>query len=567
MATLTARPPTVFARATKAPKAAATPNRRGGIILFTALAALYFAVGYVLMMRYNIFEGDAASRVANAGFALFSRDPHVSAIGFVWNPLPSLVEIPVLPFARWWPELRTHGLAGVVQSALFMAGAVLMVRRIALDRGLGTGWRCIVVVSFALQPMIIVHGASGMSEAAETFCVLWCARYLMRWSDQRRIGDMAWAGIALGVGYLARYEAILGAIGAAVFVGVLATRHAEADRRFATVLAHVAIILFPTALAASIWALTGWVINHELFAIVSSQYGNANTVASAIQRGAQLGGSATEWVTISARLLGMQPFVGIATAGAMAYALLTRNAASLVPVVLIGPVLAFAAWGQYSSTTFGLFRYFLLAVPLVVCITLAWWTPTDIPRPPWATETRAGRVAAVLMCVSIGVGFPVTIHAMLNDHMDRSPIQLGLNSLLHPKRFPSQEAWYRQLMVSDRLLADYFDRQRLPDGAVLMDSFDTWGVWLGSADPKQFLITSDYDFKAALNRPWNYRVSYLLVSNPSLTDADALNIRFPRLWDDGAGFSKLVYSSYGVSNDERFRIYQVTGPPTGPTTP
>ena len=37
------------------------------------------------------------------------------------------------------------------------------------------------------------------------------------------------------------------------------------------------IILFPTALAASIWALTGWVINHELFAIVSSQYGNANT--------------------------------------------------------------------------------------------------------------------------------------------------------------------------------------------------------------------------------------------------------------------------------------------------
>ena len=72
---------------------------------------------------------------------------------------------------------------------------------------------------------------------------------------------------------------------------------------------------------------------------------------------------------------------------------------------------------------------------------------------------------------------------MLNDHMDRSPIQLGLNSLLHPKRFPSQEAWYRQLMVSDRLLADYFDRQRLPDGApVLMDSFDTLGVF-GWAPP------------------------------------------------------------------------------------
>ena len=98
---------------------------------------MYFVVGYVLMMRYNMFEADATSRVANAGYVLMSRDPHLSAIGFVWNPLPSLVEIPVLLFARWWPELRTHGLAGVVQSALFMAGSALMVRRIALDRGVG----------------------------------------------------------------------------------------------------------------------------------------------------------------------------------------------------------------------------------------------------------------------------------------------------------------------------------------------------------------------------------------------------------------------------------------------
>ncbi|MDF2830576.1 MAG: hypothetical protein K0R01_3859, partial [Mycobacterium sp.] len=89
--------------------------------LFVGLSALYFTIGTVLVLRYNMFDPDATSRVANAGYVVFSRQPHLSAIGFVWNPLPSMVEIPVLQFSRWWPELKTHGLASVVQSALFMA--------------------------------------------------------------------------------------------------------------------------------------------------------------------------------------------------------------------------------------------------------------------------------------------------------------------------------------------------------------------------------------------------------------------------------------------------------------
>src|SRR5215218_9137008 len=104
------------------------PAKRWGIALFALLFVLYFAVGAVLILRYNMFDPDAPSRVANAGYALMSRQPHLSAIGFVWNPLPSLVEIPVLQLSRWIPELKTHGLAGVAQSALFMARRDLMLR-------------------------------------------------------------------------------------------------------------------------------------------------------------------------------------------------------------------------------------------------------------------------------------------------------------------------------------------------------------------------------------------------------------------------------------------------------
>lgn len=549
--------------------AAVTPQSSRGGLLFVALGVLYFTVGYVLIVRYNIFEGDSISRVANAGYVLMSRDPHLSAMGFVWNPLPSMVEIPILLADRWWPDLRTHAMAGAIQSSLFMAGAALMVRQIARDRGLAAGWRRLAVASFALQPMIIFYGGSGMSEAAETFCVLWCVRHLMQWSETRRIGDLAWAGIALGIGYLTRYEVVPAALGAAVFVAMLEARRADTGfrTRIASVMAHVTIVMFPITLAVIAWALSGWVINHELFATVSSQYGNADQVAAGIRRGDVVRDSPTVWVLISARMLGMQPFVGLATAVSLTYAIIARKPVVLVPLAVVGPVLAFAAWGQYSASTFAWFRFYLLAIPLVVSITLACWSPTDSPRHSWSTKTPVSRIAAVLICLSILVGFPVTVRAELNPLIDTSPRQLAFNSLLYPDRV-SPEGWYRQLLFHERWIANYLDRMRLPDGSVVMDTAYTFGVWVSSERPKQFVVDSDYDFKAALNRPWTLGIKYLLVTNPAFTDADAINLRYPSIWNDGAGFSQLVLSvTDGASDNDRYRLYRVTGPPITALTP
>ena len=211
----------------------------------------------------------------------------------------------------------------------------------------------------------------------------------------------------------------------------------------------------------------------------------------------------------------------------------------------------------------GGFWYFLLAIPLVICIALAWWTPTDAPCPPWAVETPASRTAAVLVCLSIVVGFPVTVRAAVNEHIGRNQqLQFAFNSWLNPERFAAQERRYQDVAINGRLTTDYLDSQRLPAGSVLMDTFNTWDVWLNSTNPKQFTITSDYDFKAALNRPWEYGIKYLVASNPFLSVEDALNLRYPTLWNDGAGFSKLVLTMMnGASDDDRFRIYEVTGPP------
>lgn len=543
--------------------APAQPRRAWAVSLFAALTALYFAVGAVLVLRFNMFDPDAPSRVANAGYVVMSRQPHLSAIGFVWNPLPSMVQIPILPLSRWWPELKTHGLAGVLQSALFMAGAAVMVRRIALDRAVGKAWRWLAVGCFALQPMIVIYGASGMSEAAEVFCLVWCVRHLLQWLRDQRVGDLAWAGIALGLGYLCRYETVPAACGAALLVAAVAFHSARRSERLNSAVLCVIIVLFPLASAFVVWALTGWVVSGELFATLSSQYGNDSQVSAAMERGGPLAEAASsDWVVIAARLLGTQPFVGLAVAIGIAHSVLRRTADALVPIAVLGPVLAFAVWGQYTSTTFGWFRFYLLAIPLVICVALAMSDPGQ-PRTdsPWRAGNASSRTGATLLCVSLTIGVPVTVAAMSDERIGNQQLQFGLRSLADPQRYPPSEQWYRRLMVNDRALAEYFDRKRLPDGSVLMDTFNTWGVWLASDRPRQFVITSDYDFTATLNRPWDFGVQYIVASNPAISNADALNLRYPTLWQDGAGLGTLVHSVYGATGDERFRIYRTTGRP------
>lgn len=47
--------------------------------------AVYLAVGYWLHVRHGFILGDALSRVSAAQSVLFSRDPHLAAIGFIFT--------------------------------------------------------------------------------------------------------------------------------------------------------------------------------------------------------------------------------------------------------------------------------------------------------------------------------------------------------------------------------------------------------------------------------------------------------------------------------------------------
>src|SRR5207237_6935909 len=102
----------------------------------------YLVVAFLLTYHAKSLQGDAFSRVASAYYVLFSREPHLAAIGFVWNPLPSFLELPILVLLR---PLHLALVAGSVLTVLASGANLVLMQRIVRQIGVD-GWLCFVLV-------------------------------------------------------------------------------------------------------------------------------------------------------------------------------------------------------------------------------------------------------------------------------------------------------------------------------------------------------------------------------------------------------------------------------------
>jgi 4-amino-4-deoxy-L-arabinose transferase-like glycosyltransferase len=250
------------------------------LVLLVCSFALFAAIGGVLTFHYGSIMGDAESRVADGWYVFFSRDPHLAAVGFVWNPLPSILVMPFFLFKSLWPALTNRAFAGNLASALFMAGCVVELRRILRELGTSQVVAWVLLAVFALNPMILFYGANGMTEAFYLFFLLVALRYLMRWLHAGGMINLVIVGIALGLDYLVRYEAIAAAGVVGLVVGYVTFRRTSGTvkERLQTAGADLVVYGLPPAAAFVGWAIVSYVITGQLFQQISSQYGNTSQI-------------------------------------------------------------------------------------------------------------------------------------------------------------------------------------------------------------------------------------------------------------------------------------------------
>ncbi|MCX5042043.1 glycosyltransferase family 39 protein [Aldersonia sp. NBC_00410] len=534
--------------------------------IFWTTFAGYALVGVVLSVGHGILMGDALSRVQAAQSVLFSRDPHVAAIGFVFSPLTAIAELPAVALSPWIPALTRYGVAGVLMSALFMGGAAVQIWGIAGDRGVPR-WLCVAATAlFALHPMIVIYGANGMSEAPFLFCVCWAVRRGIRWTHTDDVHDLVALGSALGLAYLVRYDAALVIFVAAVFV---ALRSAVRTRPFDWYRGGVdlTIVALPGALAFVVWAAAGWLLTGDAFAQFSSSYGNSaileqsQYVAQSIP--ASLAFSAVEVLVLAPALPLLAPLATV-------LAVQRRDLEVVVAPLILGTVLAFQTLSYARGLTFGFLRFYICAIPLLVILVIQLYPARGqavSPRPGRFANTRLGSgpqspLAGVAAAAVVLLGFPITVVGLAVPSL--SVQQYSLAALFADDDDTSQRiADARRINASfstERRLNDYLDQLDLPRGSVLMDTVYGFAVAAASADPDRYVVPSDQDFVTILDDPAANGVKYILaVPNTDRGTSDAVNLRYPTIYDNGSDVAALELE---IPNDgadlPTWRLYRVT---------
>lgn len=549
--------------------------------MFGLPLAGYLAVAWELVFRYASFDGDAQARLANAYYVLYSRDPHLAAVGFVWNPLPSFAVLPLVPLKVLWPALTTRAFAGNIMSAVFTAWSTYMLYEFCRELGLGRVVRISCTALYALNPMIVYYAANGMSEALFLLTLVVGARYLARWARDDGTISLVVAASALGVSYLARNEAVFAAFFASVVVVAVAYRRGrgswrERGYRAAT---DAVIVSLPFVVCFVGWAVVSWIIVKHPFVQFSSVYGTTSQLRV-------LGETTkipTKLVALRRALTdtaALAPLLPVLACVAVWLSVWRRDLRVLAPLSIFGGVLVFAIAAYALNKTAGWFRYYITAVPLTVMLiaTIAACLLVDRtrrrrPRPrPTVTRVeiwmlaRGPRLLAglgvALVVVVAAASLPTTAWAMMDPNIGSEERQ-HLGYFLERKPGDAGQQEQRNLYQSTVDIAHALDGLALRHGSILVDDFTPCVSYiiLNSRSPQQFVIPNDRDFERTLQDPGTFHVTYLLVpATGGFGDLDALNRQYPGLYANGGGISTLV-TSYEKPGCPAFRLFKVSSAP------
>ena len=164
--------------------------------MFLLCFGIYFTVAWLLDLKYRAFIPDAFSHMANGFYILYSRDPHLAAVGFVWPPLQSIADTVFLLGNHLWPALSHNDMAGSMVSGLAVAGAAFQILAALREWGVSQIPRLVLTACFALNPMMLLYAGNGMSEGLYMFTLVASTRYLLRWIHKGDLRSLAYAAVA-----------------------------------------------------------------------------------------------------------------------------------------------------------------------------------------------------------------------------------------------------------------------------------------------------------------------------------------------------------------------------------
>ncbi|MBC8275786.1 MAG: glycosyltransferase family 39 protein [Chloroflexi bacterium] len=511
---------------------------------------LNLGVAIFLLWQTGAVTTDALARTANAYYVVNSRDPHLGAIGFVWNPLPSLLQIPLV-VSR---PLAKSGLAGSVISSIFGALSVVSLNNIFRHYGLKRGLRYILLLLFQLNPMILLYSANGMSEIILIYFLIFCSHRFLQWLQTGRLRYFILLSLGVSLALYVRYEAYLYAAALFVVLLVLMIKQPDfdAERMEGTLLTYLA----PIAYAGMLWPFVNWLVMGDPFHFLRSVYANYAQTAVFRERvfrwpwlidaiGSPIGTARYCLRMMAAEHL----FFFIISFLILILLLRTRKVEYLALLASAYTTPFFASVMIFRGQSYAWFRFFIYVIPMSFILLGAFLRYFAALRPRGRVNWLYGASIFLILVSNVLTGL-----AMANPEYGREE-HLLIDNLLWQTPIPDFDSI--GTLKEEKEIANYIDTHHRGE-RILLDSARGFPIVLAVENPKDLIITSDRDYEAILLQPVGF-ADYFLIPSPDTPTGlkDSINQLYPDAWEEGAEFLSLEVDFGG---NQGWRLFKVVDP-------
>lgn len=520
--------------------------------IFVLACTLNVVTAWWLRYVWHVGNSDALSRTANAFFVLFSRDPHLAAIGFVWPPLPSLMQLFIVPITRW---LGHPTFSGPLLSSVWGAIALVVLNLILAQLGVQRALRWWLLALTQLHPSFWYLAASGLAEIILLGCLLltiW--GYLLM---PERVRSWAIAGTGLALGFLVRYEAL--AMIAGIVLAIAIQRWPPWRNWESALEGRLLFVLSPPVYVVGLWLYFNWMFMNDPLFFQRSAYSLAAApdVARNVGWTHPLFMAMGNWLKTGEYALTRLAQHNLAFLGAiplvLALAYKRGNLQLIGLVILLVSVPAFTAFQVYAGTLATWMRYWFYAVPFATILIGAWHSQSTGQIRWWVTT---GLVAVFLASI------PITLIAMSDPHTSLDEQRLSAYLIAPEKQMllREQDDYWKDVQDAPKVARIVFEHAR--EHLVMVDTARGYAPIMQYPHPERLVITTDRDFVTRLENPPAF-VDYILMLDPE-TSGGGFNViaaRYPRLFENGASWAKLEWDFTDTYRQWRlFRVLRSSSP-------
>ena len=498
------------------------PKRRWeSVLVFAFFTVAYSWFGYWVVVDLHVVGFETLDRL-NRALMVWHNDPaKLSAIGFDYPPLATLLITPLAVVRSFVTSMAAVPVASAIFAAITMVAFNTMMRRALVAGPL----RYALLLALGCNPLLLLYATTGTRHFVWIAFVITALGSLFAWYITADVRWVLLAGISYSVAALAGYSSLTLFVLSAIMVGaILARLGADGVEVEGTVVGFTA----PTVYVVALWTVFNFILLWNPFAWITNSSDAAASGGLEMFSAVDLMKATGELVLYGAPLaivvLPMLIFSGLARGNPFALWLGVMLGASILT-----PALAVA----FRLTDSPMLMRNALPMLLIAVVGAIWLA---------RSAEEGSTLVAGLTVVALVISIPWTLHAMKTYRYQNleAPFAVAITT------GESQEGAEtlngdKVGIVSEQAMAEYIRNNVTSDNSILTDNAQTYAVMMLTGHPEWFfdrVDQSDGPWKEVARDPAG-QVDYMLID--TMDNGDLLTKLYP---DAAAGNDPQLQAVY-----------------------